>query len=415
MILMDRWMWTNSFPPRPAKRDEPGEPDSQQTAPEVTYVIGQEDLVGRLRKFCEFFTSRGSTPGHILLIGEEGMGQRLIARAFANELGVAFQEMDASDLEIKGDLTAALTNLRNSQVLLLENVQLLKRPPVLDLLTGALRDPKVDITIGVGQRARVHTIQFPAFTLIATCLRRAECPSELLSAFSLILSLQPYSRSELQVIAGNIAKRDGVFLEPRAAELIARHCDGRPRDLELILRRLVRAINKAAISEDDTLQAFSIFGFSVQRSSPLTNEAGSLNDLSGEDFEKLIAELLGRMGFRAETTKPTGDGGIDIVATSDKAIFGGRYLFQCKRFAPDTPVGAPAVRDFYGAVTAERAVKGIFVTTSDFTVQAREFGEKVGLELVNWRRLRELFVEYGIAEKPPDVGGAAPGGKRFFK
>jgi restriction system protein len=123
-----------------------------------------------------------------------------------------------------------------------------------------------------------------------------------------------------------------------------------------------------------------------------------LQDLSGIDFEKLISTLLIKMGFQTEMTKTTGDGGIDIIAMLDKPIFGGRYLFQCKRFAPDNLVGSPTVRDFYGAVTADRAVKGILITTSDFTVQAQEFGQKVGVELVSMNQLRRLLVEYGLAE-----------------
>jgi restriction system protein len=59
-------------------------------------------------------------------------------------------------------------------------------------------------------------------------------------------------------------------------------------------------------------------------------------------------------------------------------------------------VGVSTVRDFYGAVTADRAVKGILITTSDFTAQAREFGERVGLELINSSRLQDLFVRYGM-------------------
>ena len=78
-----------------------------------------------------------------------------------------------------------------------------------------------------------------------------------------------------------------------------------------------------------------------------------LDTFSGIDFEKLIAQLLQRMGFRAEMTKATGDGGIDIEATLDHALTGGRFLIQCKRYAPGCLVGAAAVREFYGALTAE--------------------------------------------------------------
>jgi restriction system protein len=61
------------------------------------------------------------------------------------------------------------------------------------------------------------------------------------------------------------------------------------------------------------------------------------------------------------------------------------------------------VRDFYGAVTADKAVKGILITTSDFTAQAREFAERVGLELINLGRLQNLFAQYGMGRSEKDI------------
>jgi restriction system protein len=60
------------------------------------------------------------------------------------------------------------------------------------------------------------------------------------------------------------------------------------------------------------------------------------------------------------------------------------------------------VRDFYGAVTADRAVKGIFITTSEFTLQAREFGRKVGIELIDSEQLQKLLLEYHLIESQND-------------
>jgi restriction system protein len=60
-------------------------------------------------------------------------------------------------------------------------------------------------------------------------------------------------------------------------------------------------------------------------------------------------------------------------------------------------VGAAAVRDFYGAATADKAIKGVFITTSDFTLQATEFAERVGLELINLPKLRALLAQHGMA------------------
>ena len=70
---------------------------------------------------------------------------------------------------------------------------------------------------------------------------------------------------------------------------------------------------------------------------------------------------------------------------------------------PTTWLGASTVRDFYGAVTADKAVKGVLITTSDFTAQAREFAERVGLELINFGRLLDLFVEYGMGTSEEHV------------
>jgi restriction system protein len=119
--------------------------------------------------------------------------------------------------------------------------------------------------------------------------------------------------------------------------------------------------------------------------------------MSGIEFEKLVSTLLERMEFRAEMTKTSGDGGIDIIAVLDKPIFGGKYLFQCKRYGTENLVGAPTVRDFYGAVTADKALKGVLITTSDFTAQAREFAERVDVELINLPQLRNLLAQHGLA------------------
>jgi len=112
--------------------------------------------------------------------------------------------------------------------------------------------------------------------------------------------------------------------------------------------------------------------------------------------------LLGVMGFRTQITKASGDGGVDIVAFLDKPIIGGRYLLQCKRLASDSLVGAPTIREFYGAVTADRkASKGILITTSGFTMQAKEFAGEVGIELIDGQQLGILLAEYGNPEDGP--------------
>ena len=127
-----------------------------------------------------------------------------------------------------------------------------------------------------------------------------------------------------------------------------------------------------------------------------------LDDLSGIEFEELITRLLGLMGFRAEMTKASGDGGIDIVATLDQPITGGRYLIQCKRYTENSLVGSPTVREFYGALTADgQAVKGILISTSGFSSQAQEFARGLPIELIGRDQLQQLLKLHGLSTDAP--------------
>ncbi len=368
------------------------------TQPPIWYadIIGQDDTIARLSAFSEFYSKNGNTPEHILILADDGMGKRMIATALANELGVPWQEISASGLEILGDLTAILTNLRENQVLMIQDVHRLK-PTFLDVLSEALRTHKLTITIGEKRSGRPFVMNLKPFTLVGTAPKKSECSDELLSCFSLVLPLQPYSTEALEIIAEKIAVLGNLEIDLDARRLIAANSGGRPHQIQVLMQRVARAINKQKITAKDALQAFAAFGMRVPTNAQ-TGDFPSLELMSGVEFERLVTALLARMEFRAEMTKATGDGGIDIVAVLDKPILGGKYLFQCKRYAPDNLVGASTVRDFYGAVTADKAVKGILITTSDFTTQAREFAERVGLELINSGGLQDLFAQYGMAK-----------------
>jgi len=116
---------------------------------------------------------------------------------------------------------------------------------------------------------------------------------------------------------------------------------------------------------------------------------------NGLDFERQVHALLKKMGFEAEITKASGDGGIDIIAHSKEHITGGKYIIQCKDWS--NPVGEPPVRDLYGVVAAEKANKGILITTSTFTSPAIKFAENKPLELIDGTKFNQLLSKYGLA------------------
>jgi Holliday junction DNA helicase RuvB len=358
-------------------------------------IIGQEDSIARLSAFSDFYRKNGSTTEHILIVGDEGTGKRTIAVALADELGVPWQEVSASQLEIRGDFSAIVTNLRPNEVLMIHDVHRLRRV-VQDILLEVLRTNALTIEIGQGPSARRHVMDVRPFTLVGTAPKKSECPEELLSNFALVLPLQAYTNSALEKIGEKIASQEKIEIDVAAIRLLVANSRSRPDKLKMLMQRVARALNKPRITEGDALQALAVFGITA-RMDIHTDDHTNPERMSGVEFEKFVMTLLSRMEFRPEMTKATGDGGIDIVAVLDKPILGGRYLFQCKRYAPENLIGASTVRDFYGAVTADKAVKGILITTSDFTAQAREFAERVGLELINLPQLQSLLAQYGMA------------------
>src|SRR3984885_6854707 len=84
----------------------------------------------RLAIALEAARSRGEAMDHVLLFGPPGLGKTTLATIIANELNVGFQQTSGPALQIQGDLTAILTNLRDRQVLFLDEIHRLQ--PVLE-------------------------------------------------------------------------------------------------------------------------------------------------------------------------------------------------------------------------------------------------------------------------------------------
>jgi len=120
---------------------------------------------------------------------------------------------------------------------------------------------------------------------------------------------------------------------------------------------------------------------------------------SPEFFETLVLDLLHALGYGTsrkdlERVGRSGDGGIDGIISLDRLGLEKVYV-QAKRWQGN--VGRPEVQAFYGALAGQRAHKGVFITTSAFTQQAREFANSVErIVLVDGARLTSLMIEHGV-------------------
>jgi restriction system protein len=126
-----------------------------------------------------------------------------------------------------------------------------------------------------------------------------------------------------------------------------------------------------------------------------------IKSASPEFFEKLVVELLLKMGYggaredAGQTIGGSGDGGIDGVINEDKLGLDVVYI-QAKRW--ENTVGRPFVQGFAGSLEGVRARKGVFITTSDFSSGAREFVRNIEkrIVLVDGKLLANLMFDHDI-------------------
>jgi len=115
-------------------------------------------------------------------------------------------------------------------------------------------------------------------------------------------------------------------------------------------------------------------------------------DYSPFEFEEFIAQLFQKMDFHVELTRPVKDYGVDVVARKGSDTI----AIQVKKYAIGNNVGAKEVQQILGAMWKVKANQSIIVTTSGFTLHAREQAKEAPVELWGRRTLHEMVRKYFI-------------------
>ncbi|MHC0067341.1 restriction endonuclease [Nostoc sp. UIC 10890] len=122
-------------------------------------------------------------------------------------------------------------------------------------------------------------------------------------------------------------------------------------------------------------------------------------------FEKLVVDLLVKMGYggtrkdAGKTVGRSGDGGIDGIINEDRLGLDVIYI-QAKRW--ENSIGRPEIQKFAGALQGFRAKKGVFITTSTFTSEAKDYVSRIDTKiiLVNGETLTQLMIENNVGVTP---------------
>ena len=199
--------------------------------------IGQEKLKGMLDIYIRAAKERGEPLDHVLLYGPPGLGKTTLAGIIAAEMGVNLKITSGPAIEKPGDMAAILNNLREGDVLFVDEIHRLNRQ-VEEVLYPAMEDYAIDIMIGKGPTARSIRLDLPKFTLVGATTRAGLLTAPLRDRFGVVHRLEFYSREELQTIVLRSAGVLNVEIDEAGAWEIASRSRGTPRLANRFLKRV---------------------------------------------------------------------------------------------------------------------------------------------------------------------------------
>jgi len=222
--------------------------------------IGQEKVKESLRIYIDAALARREPLDHTLFFGPPGLGKTTRAELIARELSVNIRTTSGPALEKPGDLVGTLTNMREGDILFIDEIHRL-RPIIEEFLYPAMEDYKIDIRLSEGPKAQTITMPIEKFTLIGATTRYGMLTAPMRARFGIVERLNYYPVAALEEIVKRSADVVGVTIDAGGAHEIARRSRGTPRVTNRLLRRIrdyaqVRA--NGVITLDVAQQALSM-------------------------------------------------------------------------------------------------------------------------------------------------------------
>ncbi len=203
----------------------------------LSEFYGQEKVKKKLKTFLQAAQKRNEPLEHILFYGPPGLGKTTIAHVIANEIGSQIRVTSGPAIERAGDLASILTNLKDRDILFIDEIHRLSKV-VEETLYPAMEDFFLDIVIGKGPSARTLRLEVPQITVIGATTRIGLLSSPLRDRFGAIHRVEFYTDDELCQIIMRAADILGISINENIAMEIAKSSRGTPRIANRLLRRV---------------------------------------------------------------------------------------------------------------------------------------------------------------------------------
>lgn len=219
----------SSFCEQDVTYETPLRPDS------LTDFVGQEKVREQLEVFMGAAKKRGDVLGHCLFSGPPGLGKTTLSHIIATTMGTNIVVTSGPVIERAGDLAGILTNLKEGDVLFIDEIHRINRT-IEEYLYPAMEDFQLDLVVDAGANARSVKVKLNRFTLVGATTRMGLLSAPLRSRFAFSTRLDYYAPETLQRVlarSGRILQLD--FEEDGLLE-IALRSRGTPRIANNLLR-----------------------------------------------------------------------------------------------------------------------------------------------------------------------------------
>lgn len=202
---------------------------------ELSDYIGQESAIKTLKLFLEAVKKRGTSTEHILFYGPPGIGKTTLSYIISNELQGNLKITSGAAISKTGDLAAILTNLKDNDVLFIDEIHRLPKP-VEEMLYPVIEEFALDIIIGKGPSARTMRLTVPQITIVGATTKLALLSAPLRDRFGLVLRLDYYNDREM----ANIVKRSAALMEVKIHDKAVMEIANRSRRTPRIANRILK-------------------------------------------------------------------------------------------------------------------------------------------------------------------------------